>query len=113
MSTSDIESAHGSSYATIPTYTNINNWVFGFFLFLRWVNNLAGESETSPEDSHPLNDTEPRSIPPSPRRYFIMKCLSHREIEWSTRNNLWITQKHNEIILNEAIKAHPPCIFHD
>jgi len=110
MSTSGIYSPYGSSYATIPTHANISNRVFWFFLSFRRVNNLAGEVEANHEDSYPLNDAEPLPMPP--RRYFIMKCLSHQEIEWSTRNNLWITQKHNEIVLNDAIKAHTPCI-HD
>ena len=50
----------------------------------------------------------PQASHSSTRRYFIMKCLSHREIEWSVRTNLWITQKHNEVALNDAIKVYSP-----
>jgi len=34
-----------------------------------------------------------------------MKCLSDHEIAWSLSTNLWSTQKHNELVLNQAIKA--------
>jgi hypothetical protein len=108
MPTSGIHPPNRAPYATNPAHANTGNRVFGLFLSLGRANNLVREQlEANHDQSHPIAFPQ---LPPTPQcRYFIMKCLSHQEIEWSRRNKLWITQKHNETVLNDAIKAHTHC----
>jgi len=37
-----------------------------------------------------------------PERFFIVKSLTHQDLEASVRNAIWATQSHNEEALNKA-----------
>jgi hypothetical protein len=42
---------------------------------------------------------------PAPTRYFIMKSLSRDDVEQSVRDGYWVTQGHNEALLNKAFEV--------
>lgn len=40
-----------------------------------------------------------------PERFFIVKSLTHQDLEQSVRNGIWATQSHNETALNKAFES--------
>ncbi|TFY59281.1 hypothetical protein EVJ58_g5878 [Rhodofomes roseus] len=40
-----------------------------------------------------------------PKRYFILKSLTQRDLDISVKEGLWATQKHNEVTLDQAYRT--------
>jgi hypothetical protein len=72
------------------------------------VSPFPGSNLGTPETSAAQSQEQipPISDPHSSKdRYFIMKSLTRDDLMWSVTNNVWATQPHNEMQLNEAFKV--------
>ena len=94
-----------ANFASAARYTSqhITRWSLEWSSLLHRADDLGRETLLTNVDP---SSFETQLASPFPaRRYFIMKCLSDDEITWSLSTNLWSTQKHNELVLNQAIKV--------
>ncbi|KAM0791740.1 hypothetical protein ACM66B_004008 [Microbotryomycetes sp. NB124-2] len=66
---------------------------------------------SSPESDSTTSTTSTFFDEHFPRRYFIMKAHSTRDLESSLRTGLWSTQSHNESVLDQAYRTSREGVF--
>ena len=59
-------------------------------------------TETKQDLARDTDETRKESDGETKDRFFILKSLTMEDLESSVRNGIWATQKHNEVVLNEA-----------
>ncbi|KAK4050644.1 hypothetical protein OIV83_003370 [Microbotryomycetes sp. JL201] len=69
------------------------------------------ERSTSPDSDSTTSTTSTFFDEHFPRRYFIMKAHSTRDLESSLRTGLWSTQSHNESVLDQAYRTAREGVF--
>jgi hypothetical protein len=73
------------------------------------VDEEAVESEVNVESPVAANENSTKTPvvegPPQKDRFFILKSLTVEDLELSVRTNIWATQSHNEVSLNNAFQV--------
>ncbi|EAU85874.2 hypothetical protein CC1G_02897 [Coprinopsis cinerea okayama7 len=95
---SDIEASEGNSGSDADHFPNV----------LGSVSISSGDrrkgTHSSSSDSH-ASTTSSFLAEYFPTRFFILKSLSEDDLALSVKNGLWATQKHNELLLDQAFRT--------
>ena len=59
-------------------------------------------TENKQDLARDIDETRKESDGERKDRFFILKSLTMEDLESSVRNRIWATQRHNEVVLNEA-----------